>query len=245
MLPAKRTAMLGTIGVLAMLLLAACRPVQADPQMQVNSPLAAADETTLYVGPTVAACTGVGPQLCLLVKEDPAAGYLYFYDRIEGFTYYPGHAYVLAVRKEPVANTPADASSIRWTLIKEQSRKPAGVLIDLEGTGWQLIALRTAQQGSLARVPPAAGVTLAFQDKRVSGSSGCNGFAGSYLTDNNRLRMNVESTTRTACAEPQATLEQDYLATLPATVTYWIVEDNLHLLNAAGNTMLIFVPAQP
>jgi heat shock protein HslJ len=242
MLLTKGITPLCTIGLLASVLLAACAPVQAHPEMQASSPLAPAGETTLYVGPTVAACAGLAPQLCLLVTEDPAAEYRNFYDNIEGFTYQPGVAYELAVRKEPVANAPADASSIRWTLIKELGRKPIADLIDLNGTNWQLIAMRD-EQDNLVPVPPTAGVTLQFQESRFSGSAGCNRYTGSYRTDFNRLRMAVGSTTRRICPEPQMALEQAYLAALPNTVVHWIVEGNLHLLNAAGNTILILVPA--
>jgi len=68
-------------------------------------------------------CTGVGKQKCYLVKEGDAKIWSYMYQSVEGFTYEPGCEYVLKVKKEKVANPPADASSIRYILEKVVSKK--------------------------------------------------------------------------------------------------------------------------
>ncbi|TKD08934.1 DUF4377 domain-containing protein [Polyangium fumosum] len=46
-----------------------------------------------------------------------------FYGRIEGFPYEEGYAYELRVKREPVANPPADASSVKTRLVKIVSKK--------------------------------------------------------------------------------------------------------------------------
>jgi hypothetical protein len=79
----------------------------------------------LYVGPERVECTGVGPQLCLLVKERPDADWEYFYEGLEGFAYEPGYTYKLLVRKGRVENPAADASSIRWRLIRILEKRRA------------------------------------------------------------------------------------------------------------------------
>lgn len=45
------------------------------------------------------------------------------YQSVEGFTYEHRYEYVLKVKKEKVANPPADASSIRYILEKVVSKK--------------------------------------------------------------------------------------------------------------------------
>lgn len=66
---------------------------------------------------------GVGPMEVLVIKEGNATEWTFFYTNIEGFTYEPGYEYVLEVKKEAVAEpVPADASSIKYTLIKEISK---------------------------------------------------------------------------------------------------------------------------
>ena len=72
-------------------------------------------------------CTGVGKQKCYLVKEGEAKIWSYMYQSVEGFTYEPGYEYVLKVKKEKVANPPADASSIRYILEKVVSKKTENI----------------------------------------------------------------------------------------------------------------------
>lgn len=67
-------------------------------------------------------CWGVGKQKCMLVKKGDAAEWEYFYSQIEGFTYEEGYEYVLEVSEEKMEDVPADASSIRYTLVKEVSK---------------------------------------------------------------------------------------------------------------------------
>lgn len=67
-------------------------------------------------------CTGVAPQKCLLVKKGNATDWEYFYSNIEGFNYEPGYEYQLEVKEEKRENVPADASSIRYILVKEISK---------------------------------------------------------------------------------------------------------------------------
>ncbi len=57
------------------------------------------------------------------VKEGDEQEWTYFYNTIDGFTYEPGYEYVLEVKKETLEEPiPADASSIKYTLVKEVSK---------------------------------------------------------------------------------------------------------------------------
>lgn len=56
------------------------------------------------------------------VKED-GGNWGIFYNRIEGFEFEDGYEYVLKVRKDTVLNPPADASSLKYTLIQEVFKK--------------------------------------------------------------------------------------------------------------------------
>ncbi|MBE9139799.1 DUF4377 domain-containing protein [Nodosilinea sp. LEGE 07088] len=88
-----------------------------------------ADEeiVTLFVGPEQVDCVGVAPQQCYQVRYAPDEDYQYFYSSIQGFTYTPGYEYELLVQKTPVANPPADGSSIRWTLVDVVMMTPVAV----------------------------------------------------------------------------------------------------------------------
>jgi heat shock protein HslJ len=91
----------------------------------IGTTVIAQEEQTLYVGPHKAICTGVGPQWCMLTRQDAAADWTYFYNQIEGFAYEWGTAYELRVAVTEVENPPADASSLRYELVEIISEQPA------------------------------------------------------------------------------------------------------------------------
>jgi hypothetical protein len=91
-------------------------------QCTTTAGVSAGDEKTFIVGPQTADCTGVAPMKCLQVKEKASEDWTNFYTNIEGFTYEPGYEYVLKVKTEKIANPPADASSIKYTLVKQVSK---------------------------------------------------------------------------------------------------------------------------
>lgn len=66
---------------------------------------------------------GVAPMEVFLVKEGDATEWSFFYSTIEGFNYEPGYEYVIEVKKEEAEEpVPADASSIKYTFMKEISK---------------------------------------------------------------------------------------------------------------------------
>jgi len=87
--------------------------------LSVSSAGAQAPATkTLWVAHYRADCVGVGPQRCLLVKEEQYSPWQLFYGRIEGFDYVEGYGYELRVVEEKIDNPPADGSAIRVKLVE-------------------------------------------------------------------------------------------------------------------------------
>ena len=83
----------------------------------------AANEKTLIIGAETLDCSsGAGRMKCMQVKENTSDNWTNFYSNIEGFTYEPGYEYVLKVKTEKIANPPADASSIKYTLVEQVSK---------------------------------------------------------------------------------------------------------------------------
>ena len=78
----------------------------------------------LYVNSQLVDCEGVGPQKCLQVRTSPEAQWELFYGHIEGFTFEPGHHYRLLVDVTRAENVPADASSVRYSLIEVVEKRP-------------------------------------------------------------------------------------------------------------------------
>lgn len=77
----------------------------------------------VFIANTLVDCIGVGPQKCLLYKENPSDEWTYFYDTIEGFEYEEGYNYEIEVTVTKIENPPADGSSLHYTLVKIISKE--------------------------------------------------------------------------------------------------------------------------
>ncbi len=72
----------------------------------------------LYIDSSLVDCVGVGPQQCMLVKENPNSEWELFYDSIEGFEYQEGTEYKISVTITEIQNPPADSSSLKYILVE-------------------------------------------------------------------------------------------------------------------------------
>ena len=81
---------------------------------------------TYWVNSSKAPCVGVGPMECLQVRRSESGPWELFYSQIDGFSYEAGYIYKLKVQEEILdpATVPADASSIRYTLVSVEEKTP-------------------------------------------------------------------------------------------------------------------------
>ena len=80
---------------------------------------------TLYINSQLVECEGgAGPQQCMQVRRRRDEPWELFYDHIEGFVFEPGFTYELRVEINAVDQPPADASSLRYTLLEVVEKKP-------------------------------------------------------------------------------------------------------------------------
>ena len=109
----------------------------------------------------------------------------------------------------------------------------------LDGTPWSL-----ASMGGRP-VPRDAGATLRFEGERVSGSDGCNRFAGPWSQRGSSLRIgpNLAATQR-ACPEPQRALAAEFGRMLVA-ATGWRVDGATLVLLGDGGAALASFEALP
>jgi len=85
----------------------------------VSFPSILADETkTFFVDSNLVDCVGVGPQKCMLLREDSNSKWQNFYDKIEGFDFVEGYNYKIIVNVSKVENPPADSSNLKYKLIE-------------------------------------------------------------------------------------------------------------------------------
>ncbi len=205
-------------------------------------------EKTIYVGPELVDCTGVGPQKCMKVKENPEDEYTLFYDQIEGFNYEQGYEYELVIREEQVENPPADASSIRWILVEEVSKTPVGSVgeIQLEGTEWVMVSYLN-QDGGLTPSLPGVNATALFQDGQINGNGSCNRYFGGYEVEGSNLIVGPLASTEMFCGNPPGIMDQEqgYLSALGSAASYSIDSQQLVIADEAGETVLIYMVAEP
>lgn len=117
----------------------------------------------------------------------------------------------------------------------------------LAGTSWVLASL----QGQ----PPLEGtrITLEFSGGFIRGSAGCNQYdrlvigddvAGAMYkaTEDGSLKIPKLVSTALACLAPEGVMDQEkaYLQALRSVVAFRLVENQLELQDAAGETVLVF-----
>ena len=166
-------------------------------------------------------CVGVGPQSCMLVKENPEEEWTYFYDQIEGFEYEEGYTYELLVNEIPVPNPAADASSLRYELKNIISKTPTLISDDLLKE-WTVIKIKGLEQLS-------ASPTMIFEkeDSKVSGFAGCNNYFSTYTISGNALNFGPAGATRKLC--PDMSVEDVFFKNLPNIARFEIVKKELYL----------------
>ena len=122
------TRFLVSLSAVSLLALGACAQTNAPPQSMIPvNPREAgpAFEKTVFVAAETRPCTaGVARTTCLQVREAEDQPWTLHYFGYEGFQHQPGVEYRLRVRGTPVANPPADASSVHWSLIEILDQKP-------------------------------------------------------------------------------------------------------------------------
>ncbi len=264
----KKRALLPTLLILLTAVLAACstggstEPETTEenttPETEAENvaPTAASGKiVTMYVGPELVDCTGVAPQKCMQVKENPNDDYTLFYDQIEGFNYEEGFEYELKVEVTKVENPPADASNLKYTLVEEVSKTPAAgaeaadagmpVPDTLENIQWALVSYVGAD-GTMMDVLPDTTITAQFADGQVSGNSGCNSYSGSYELDGSNITFGPIAGTLMACAPEIMKQEAAYLANLGKAAQFNLdKEGQLALSDADGNLLLLYTEAEP
>ena len=216
------------------------------------------DVVTMYVGPELVECTGVAPQTCMQIKYSPDEEYQLFYGQIEGFTFEEGYDYELQVAVTDVENPPADGSALKYTLLEEVSKTPAGATAStmpaseaagdttLTGTYWTLSSYANAD-GAMVNVLPGTDVTAVFaQNGSLAGNAGCNTYTTSYEVDSNTISISdAIAATMMMCPEPIMQQETAYLANLTAAASFAIAGDTLTLSDASGTATAVFTAQQP
>ena len=107
----------------------------------------------------------------------------------------------------------------------------------LTDTMWVLGGI--AQGDSVVHMGIDSNITAEFKDGMISGSSGCNGYSGSYEADGSTLTLGPTLGTLMACEDDDITQrEAEFLAALALVAQYEIERETLILMDADGNLVM-------
>ena len=178
-------------------------------------------------------CVGVGPQSCMLVKENKEDEWTYFYDQIEGFKYEEGYTYELLVNEIPVPNPAADASSIRYELKNIISKIPTLDNSELINE-WTVIKIKGL--GQLSSSP-----TMIFEkeDTKLAGFAGCNNYFSTYTVEGNTLSLGPAGATKKMC--PDMSVEDMFFKNLPHIARFEIVKKELYLYDQKDEMLILAI----
>jgi heat shock protein HslJ len=118
---------------------------------------------------------------------------------------------------------------------------PAAPQNPLNGTSWQVTGYNN---GRNAVTSPLIGTTLTsrFSGDQISGSGGCNDYAGSYWVSGSNISVGALGAGMMACAEPAGVMEQEaqFLDALRSAVTFQFDGNRLTLRRGDGSTAVVF-----
>ena len=210
--------------IIGCLLLIGCAAISAEETEST--------EKTIFVGAEKVACQGAGPQECYLIKENTADDWEFFYDEIDGFNWEPGFEYELRIQETQIANPPADASSIAWTLIEVVEKTAVTPTPD---TNTALTDLIWVLQNTDQPLLPDTTITIEFSaDGQVNGSAGCNSYFGSYSLDSDSLITSPIGSTQMWC---EGIMEQEsaFLQMLQTATGLTVTETELTIHTPDGD----------
>lgn len=132
----------------------------------------------------------------------------------------------------------AVAMALLWSLVGGCAAAPDGAP-GLAGTQWRLVS---ASGGVLKSHALGSGVTLAFEQGRVTGYGGCNSYSGEYTHSDGSLRVGTLTRTKRGCADAAGAIESAWHAALAQPLA--VGQRDAHLtLTTADGLVLEFKPA--
>ena len=198
------------------------------------------DQSIMWVNSTKVDCMGIGPMECLLVQENESLAednWTFFYSQIQGFTFEPGYIYKLLVHKEQLdpSLVPADASSIKYTLVQELVKK-SDQRLQLNDI-WALEYMQGLEGEIAAAFSKQPVLELHLNEMRFAGNDGCNQIMGTIHTiDSNILKLGPGMSTMMAC--PNMDNNHKYTSLLESVKTYKLEGLILSLLDENSNEVL-------
>jgi heat shock protein HslJ len=124
------------------------------------------------------------------------------------------------------------------------SRSSGAVSQSLTDTSWILVSYQAnqANSGNQVSLPALPGATLAFAaGDKLSGSTGCNSFGGTYTVNGTSLKITVDAMTQRGCDAVMTEQETAVTKLLPTVASYAISDNMLKLSGSDGKELMRYV----
>lgn len=209
---------------------------------------AVAKSETMWVSGAKVDCeAGAGKQQCLQVKRISKQGtsdWEYFYSDIIGFEFEEGFRQRIRVRTQRLADKalPADASAIRYTLVKVLEKLPEASYPDNLTTKphqnlYDIWYATTMNGQLLERKTSIPRLEINLTQMMVYGNNGCNEYSGKIeQVSAQNLAFGKVTATKKMCTNMQ--LPSEFMEALNDVVEYRIKGLNLTLLNDDDDEVL-------
>ncbi|MCB9202953.1 MAG: DUF4377 domain-containing protein [Flavobacteriales bacterium] len=185
-------------------------------------------------------CVGVGPMKCLNVykgEDLENAKWQNFYSKIEGFNFEEGMLTKIKVKEEKLnpENVPADASSIKYTLVEVLEKKEDSRM-HLNGN-WILATLDGNPINRMVKIPT---LEIDIAKQLLSGNGGCNNYTSSIKSLTlEKIELYPVVSTKKACINKN--IENEYLKLLNSIKSYTVQGEKLTLYNQENKEILSFL----
>jgi heat shock protein HslJ len=106
----------------------------------------------------------------------------------------------------------------------------------ITGRDWSLVSMHGKE--ALAGTK----VTLKLENEHAGGSAGCNSYGGQYTLQGTKLSFQDTAQTLMACMDPAGVMDQEaaFTQALTQVTSFQVTSGRLELMNAAGETLLVF-----
>ncbi len=104
---------------------------------------------------------------------------------------------------------------------------------------WQQIVPVDAKPNNSANPYSQPNIHFSTQDRRFSGSDGCNKIMGTYEANGQQLKLSAIASTRMACPSQNSTISRQFLDGLSKTTAYRFDGSDLVLLDTNNNSVLM------
>lgn len=186
-------------------------------------------------------CTAGAAELsCLSVSKSEdlnTANWEVFYSSIEGFEFEKGFLKKIKVKEEILdpKSVPADASSIKYTLIKELDKQPDKRVL-IEGK-WLLSRFNNSPINRSVVLPK---LEITLNQMRIGGSGGCNSYSSQIETINSKsIKFGNIMATEMFCSNNN--IENEYFRLLEKVNSYEVQDKILNLYDSEAHSILTFI----